>query len=130
MWAVCLGGVSGRIALDGQVRRGEHRGAPWMSRRLRDDEGVAERTCDAAHPCRVCACCVHRRTGFHQRIVPVNTHLPGAVVVNLDEVQATLSGASAAEETPISLRIQPMEPAVEHPIRLTLLDSKAPDSTA
>lgn len=68
--------------------------------------------------------------GNRLTIGPVNTHFPGAVVVNLDEVQATLSGASATEETPISLRIQPMEPAVDHPIRLTLLDPKAPDSTA
>ena len=68
--------------------------------------------------------------GNRLTIGPVNTLFPGAVIANLNEVQATLSGASATEETPISLRIQPMEPAVDHPIRLTLLDSKAPDSTA
>ena len=45
--------------------------------------------------------------------------------MNLDEVQATLCGASATEQTRISLRIQLIEPAADHPTRLSVLESKA-----
>ena len=45
--------------------------------------------------------------------------------MNLDEVHATLCGASATEETRISSRIQLIEPAADYPMRLSVLESKA-----
>ncbi len=63
--------------------------------------------------------------GNRLTIGPVNAHFPGAIRVNLDEVHATLCGASATEETRISSRIQLIEPAADYPMRLSVLESKA-----